>query len=76
MNEFLAKIFEAFKAKSPKLAAAIILILGSIVYWAQNGLSELIGYDLSIYVKYIAIALGFLQGAHTTDILKPPAIKK
>lgn len=76
MNEILAKIFEAFKAKSPKTAAVIILILGSVVYWSQNGLSDLIGYDLSTITKYVAIALGFLTGAHTTDILKPPAIKK
>ena len=71
MNEFLAKIFESFKSKSPKVAAAVILLLISIITWSQNGLGDIIGYDLTAIAKYAAIALVALTGAHTTEILKP-----
>ena len=69
-NVFLAKIFEQFKTKSPSLAAGIILFLGTIIYWANNGLGDLIGYDLSKVVSVVSIVLGLLTGTHTTEVLK------
>jgi hypothetical protein len=70
LNEILAKIFDSFKAKSPKLAAIILLFLGSLVYWSENGLPELIGVDLSQAVQWISFVLAALQGSRTTQILK------
>mgnify|MGYP003403715063 FL=1 len=70
INSILAKFFETFKTKNPTLAAGIILFLGTIVYLSDNGLGTVIGYDLTVIVKYVSIALGFLTGAHTTKILE------
>lgn len=70
INQILAKFFETFKTKNPSLTAVIILVLGTIVYLSDNGLGTIVGYDLTVVVKYVSIALGFLTGAHTTQILE------
>jgi len=69
LNQILAKLFDSFKAKNPKIASVIILVLGVVVYAAENGLQPLIGYDLSKLVEYVAIALGFLTGSRTSAIM-------
>jgi hypothetical protein len=69
LNEFLARIFDNFKAANPKLAAVIILLLGSVIFWAENGLGDLIGFDMAKIVEYVAIALGFLTGSRTSKVL-------
>ena len=71
LNEILAKLFDSFKAKNPKLAAVIYLLLASVVFWAENGLGEIVGYDFSKVIEYVAIALGFMTGTRTTKILHP-----
>lgn len=71
INEILAKLFDSFKAKNPKIAAIVILVLGVLMWAANNGLSDLIGTDLTEYVKWIAFALAALQGSRTTSILYP-----
>jgi hypothetical protein len=71
INELLAKLFDSFKANNPKLATAIIFGLGVLMYASENGLPELIGYDLSKIVQWIAFALAALQGSRTTKILHP-----
>jgi len=70
LEMYLAQIFDKFKADNPKLAAIIILFFGTMVYLAENGLPELIGYDMSIAVKWVSIILGFLTGSRTTTLLK------
>lgn len=72
MDSFLSKIlagfFEKFKTKNPTLAGVILLVLGTVIYLADNGLGELIGKDLSEVVKWVGIALAALTGAHTSHI--------
>lgn len=66
---WLAKLFDGFKAKNPAVAAIIVLILGVVVYAADNGLGDIIGVDLSGVVKWVSIVLGFLTGSRTTYLL-------
>ena len=70
INSFLAKLLDSFKAKNPKLATIILLVLGTVIYWSENGLGELIGYDLSHIVQYVTIAIGFLTGSRTVSYLE------
>lgn len=70
LNKILAQFFAKFKSKNPTLAAAILLLLGSVIYWAENGLGDIIGKDLSGIVQWVSIALAALTGAHTTEILE------
>ena len=65
----LARIFDSFKASNPKLAAIIILILGVLVYAANNGLADLIGTDLTKYVEWVLFVLAALTGSRTTKVL-------
>jgi hypothetical protein len=65
----LADLFDKFKAANPKMAAIIILVLLSIVFWSENGLGEIIGYDISKVVQWISIVLGFLTGSRTTRFI-------
>lgn len=65
----LAQLFDKFKAANPKLAASLILLFGVIIYAAENGLGELIGYDMAIIVKWTALVLGLLQGSRTAPYI-------
>ena len=65
----LARVFDSFKASNPKLAAIIIFILGVLVYAANNGLSDLIGTDLTKYVEWVLFILAALTGSRTTKVL-------
>jgi hypothetical protein len=65
----LAQIFDKFKAANPKLAAGLILLFGLIIFAAENGLGELIGYDLAVIVKWTALVLGLLQGSRTQSFV-------
>jgi hypothetical protein len=65
----LARIFDSFKASNPKLAAIIILVLGVLVYAANNGLADLIGTDLTKYVEWVLFILAALTGSRTTKVL-------
>ena len=71
VTNLLAKLFDSFKAKNPKVAAIILFVLGAVIYAANNGLPELIGVDLSKAVEWIAFVLAALQGSRTTTILHP-----
>lgn len=75
ITKILAQFFEKFKTANPKLAAVIILVLTSLVFWAENGLGEIIGYDFSEVVKWVSIILGMLTGSHTSAILAKPEKK-
>lgn len=67
---YIAKLVDGFKASSPKWYALVVLVLGTLIYMAENGLPDLIGYDLAAVVKYISIVLGFLTGSRTTAVIK------
>lgn len=69
INLILAKLFDQFKTANPKIAAIVILVLGTLIYWSQNGLGDLIGVNLAEVVKWASIVLGFLTGSRTTAIL-------
>ena len=67
---YIAKLVDAFKAGNPKIYAIIVLVLGTLIYASENGLGDIIGYDLANIVKYISIVLGFLTGSRTTAVIK------
>lgn len=67
---YIAKIVDAFKAGNPKIYAIIVLVLGTLIYLSENGLGDIVGYDLANIVKYISIVLGFLTGSRTTAVIK------
>lgn len=69
---FLLKFWDAFKAKNPVVATFIVLVLGTVIYFAEQG--TLLGaFDLPDWaagaVKWLAIALGFLTGSRTSQAL-------
>lgn len=72
LNNFLAKFFDQFKANNPTLAAVVMLVLGLFIYAANNGLADLIGYDLAKLVEWTSIILGFMTGSRTTAFLLAP----
>lgn len=67
---YIAKLVDAFKAGNSKIYAIIVLVLGTLIYLSENGLGDIIGYDLANIVKYISIVLGFLTGSRTTAVIK------
>jgi hypothetical protein len=67
---YLAKIIDTFKASNPKIYAAVVLGLGTIIYLCDNGLGDIVGAELAEVVKYTSIVLGLLTGSRTTAILK------
>jgi hypothetical protein len=67
---YIAKLVDAFKTGNPKIYAIIVLVLGTLIYSSENGLGDVIGYDLANIVKYISIVLGFLTGSRTTAVIK------
>lgn len=73
LDKILGNIFDAFKAKNPKLAALTIFILGVLAYAIENGLGTWIGMDelLQKILQWVIIALGFLTGSRTTSFIRP-----
>lgn len=76
MNDFLTKLlaqlFDSFKAKNPKVAAVLILVLVTITNFAEQG--TLIGlFTLPEWaaevVKWVSLALLGIVGSRTTQIL-------
>lgn len=63
-------MFDKFKAANPQLAASLILLFGLIIYAAENGLGDLIGYDMAVIVKWTALVLGLLQGSRTAPYIE------
>lgn len=65
MNAILAKVFEFFKTRSPKIYAIFIAVVG--VVWVLQGQGVL---HLPQFVVDTLIALGLVSGTHTTAVLK------
>jgi threonine/homoserine/homoserine lactone efflux protein len=76
LTSVLARMFDNFKASNPKIAMAIIFVLGVFLYAAQNGLPELIGVDLSKVVQWIVFLMAALTGSRTSAILANSKEKK
>lgn len=72
INQLIAGILANFKARSPKVWAAISLILGAIIYFAEQG-TFLGVFELNDtwakVVEIVSIVLGFLTGTPTTAFL-------
>jgi uncharacterized membrane protein YkvI len=72
LTQLLAQLVNAFKAKSPKIAAIILLVLGTVVGFADQG--TLLGLLtlpawLAAGVKWVGTLLGFLTGSQTWQYL-------
>lgn len=72
LTTILAQFFDRLKIKSPKLAAVILLILGFLAWFADQG--TLLGlFSLPTWaseaVKYIALFLAAVTGTRTTRYL-------
>lgn len=70
LNQILAKLFDSFKAKNPKIAALVIFLLGVVLYATEHGLSDIVGHDLNSVVQVVSFLLAALQGSRTTYILQ------
>lgn len=73
MNDFLtsllANLWDKFKVKNAKLATLIVLFLGTLVYFADQG--TLLGiFDLpdwaAVAIQWVGTFLGFITGSRTT----------
>lgn len=69
--DLLARLFDKFKAKNPKIAAIIILVLIMLLAGLQNGLAEAVGLPNlgATAVQWVSIVLLALQGSRTTAVL-------
>lgn len=77
LTKFLAGLFEAFKQKSPKTAAILLLVLVTLVGFADQG--TLVGLLtlpawLADAVEWLGLLLASLIGSQTYQYL--PADKK
>lgn len=71
MNQFLAYIFDAFKAKNPKIASIILLVLITAYAFFSNQIAiNLLGPTISKWGEWISVILAGLQGTRTTQILR------
>lgn len=66
MTSILAKVFEFFKTKSPKIYAIFVALIGLL--WVLNGQGVL---HLPQPIIDTLIALGLISGTHTSNLLKP-----
>lgn len=69
----ILKVWDTFKIKNPKVAAIVMLALGAIVYFANQG--TLLGlFELPAWaagaIQFIGTLLGFLTAPHTENALR------
>lgn len=73
MNEIitrgLAAIFDFFKAKNPKVAGIVLLIIGMAYYFVSEGGAEYLGETGARITEIVLLLWGALQGSRTTQIL-------
>jgi len=76
MNDFitklLAQLFDSFKTKNPKVAAVLILVLVTLVNFAEQGtMLGLISLPewAAETVKWVSLVLLGILGSRTTQIL-------
>jgi hypothetical protein len=77
MNEILAYLFDMLKAKSPTVAAILLLVLGTAHAFFSNPTSvELIGETATSIGYWVSLIWLALQGSRTTMLLTSGTEKK
>jgi hypothetical protein len=77
MNEILAYLFDMLKAKSPTVAAILLLVLGTAHAFFSNPTSvELIGETATSIGYWVSLIWLALQGSRTTMLLTGGTEKK
>ena len=70
LNQILAKLFDSFKSKNPKIAALIIVILSMLLVGLESDYAvELLGVYAQRTIQVLLFLRVALQGSRTTDIL-------
>lgn len=70
LNQILAKLFDSFKAKNPKIAALIIVILSMLLVGLESEYAaELLGVYAQRTIQVLLFLRVALQGSRTTEIL-------
>ena len=71
LNQILAKVFDSFKAKNPKIAALVIVILSMLLVGLESDYAvELLGVYAQRAIQVLLFLRVALQGSRTTDILQ------
>ena len=72
VTNILAKLFDSFKAKNPKVAALIIVILSMLLVGLESEYAvELLGVYAQRAIQLLLFLRVALQGSRTTTILHP-----
>lgn len=74
VNEILAKLFDAFKAKNPFLALLIVSLIIGFKFFLDGG--DYLGVNESRIDEIVTFVLLSLQGTRTTNILNKAEAKK
>ena len=74
INQFIAKILETFRQKSPTLYAVTFVVLLTAIYFAQQGtlfgLFSVSGF-VAKAITWISTILGFLGSSQVFNFLPP-----
>lgn len=65
MKLLLAKFFQTFKVKSPKVYAIIIALIGGLYVVSQQGV-----INIPDWIVDMLVGFGLLGGVHTSKIIK------
>lgn len=71
ITKLLARLFDSFKAKNPKIAALIVTFLLMVLTGLENGLGDYLGISqiVETVVQWVTYVLLALQGSRTTKVL-------
>jgi len=71
LTKILVNLFEKFKAKSPKMAGLIILILAMLIGGLETEYAkELLGESAQRVSQVILFIWVALQGSHTSELIE------
>jgi hypothetical protein len=77
MEQILAYVFDLLKAKSPTIAAGLLLVLGTAHAFFSNPTSvELLGQTATTIGYWVSLVWLALQGSRTTMLLAGGATEK
>lgn len=77
METLLAYLFDFFKAKSPKLAGILMLVIGTAFYFFTSPeASNLLGETGASIGKWVSIVWLALQGSRTSNVINQSELKK
>lgn len=71
ITKLLARLFDWFKAKNPKIAALIVSLLLTLLAGLENGLGDYLGMPqiVETVVQWVTYILLAFQGSRTTNVL-------